>query len=174
MTTKEVLEACPVVTLDTYTDNEFDYVLEAHRRVFCEEFGWSDRFMEDVREILLTYVNREKTDRETFLIAKVDGKPVGTMMLIELPSDPTVAQLRVLTVDESYRGLRIGSRLMTTLLEKAKADGYRKVILWTCDQLIVARKYYAKLGFTCTQKEENRHWDPNGKLIMEELWEMDL
>ena len=63
---------------------------------------------------------------------------------------------------------------MTTLLEKAKADGYRKVILWTCDQLIVARKYYAKLGFTCTQKEENRHWDPNGKLIMEELWEMDL
>ena len=71
--TTQVLETTPVVTLETYTDNEFDYDLEAHRRVFCEEFGWSERFMDDVHKILIAYVNREKTDRETFLIAKADG-----------------------------------------------------------------------------------------------------
>ena len=43
---------------------------------------------------------------------------------------------------------------MRTLLAKTKADGYRKVILWTVDELVVARQYYVKLGFVCTERED--------------------
>ena len=149
MTTKNE----PVITFEAYTDEDFDYVIDRHRRIFSKEFGWGEHFMDRVREITLTYANREKSDREIFLIAKADGKPVGSMMLIEWPQDPTVAQLRLLVVEEAYRGYRIGSGLMRTLLGKAKADGYRKVILWTVDELVVARQYYAKLGFVCTERE---------------------
>lgn len=170
MTTKNE----PVITFEAYTDEDFDYVIDSHRRIFSKEFGWGEHFMDRVREITLTYANREKSDREIFLIAKADGKPVGSMMLIEWPQDPTVAQLRLLVVEEAYRGYKIGSGLMRTLLAKAKADGYRKVILWTVDELVVARQYYAKLGFVCTEQEENRLWHPDGTPVMEELWEMDL
>ena len=136
-------EQVPIITFEPYCDDDFDYVIESHRRIFGNEFGWGEHFVDRVREITLTYANREKTDREIFLIAKADGKPVGSMMLIEWPQDSSVAQLRLLVVEEAYRGYKIGSRLMRTLLDKAKNDNYRKVILWTVDELVVARQYYA-------------------------------
>ena len=78
MTTKNE----PVITFEAYTDEDFDYVIDSHQRIFNKEFGWGEHFMERVREITLTYANREKSDREIFLIAKADGNPVGSMMLI--------------------------------------------------------------------------------------------
>ncbi len=169
MTNQETL-----ITFEEFTENDFGFVIDSHRRVFGKEYGWGEAFVERVREITKTYAQRTKTPRETFLIAKVNGKPVGSMMLIELPNDPTTAQLRLLVVEEEYRGYKIGSHLMRTLLEKAKNDQYKRVILWTVDELKLAREYYAKLGFTCTEQVKNTRWHPDGTPVMEEKWEMPL
>ena len=54
MTTKNE----PVITFEAYTDEDFDYVIDSHRRIFSKEFGWGEHFLDRVREITLTYANR--------------------------------------------------------------------------------------------------------------------
>ena len=162
------------ITFAEYTDQDYAFVIDSHRRIFREEYGWGEQFVERVVEIVNAYANRQKSARETFLIAKCGDKPIGSMMLIEVPGDPTVAQLRLLVVEPEYRGHRVGSRLMRTLLQKAINDQYDKVILWTVNELIQAREYYAKLGFQCTETEVNTLWHPDGSPVIEEKWELAL
>ena len=69
------------------------------------------------------------------------------------------------------RGLGIGSRLVGLCIERARELGYRKLMLWTNDVLISARKIYQAAGFTLV--EENPHHS-FGKNLVGQIWILDL
>jgi GNAT superfamily N-acetyltransferase len=102
-------------------------------------------------------------------IAESDGQIVGSVFCVK--KSRTVAQLRLLYVESSVRGLGIGSRLVDECIAFARARGYRKLMLWTNSVLEAARRIYERSGFELTA--EHRHHS-FGQDLVGQTWDLDL
>ena len=156
-----------------FRKGEENYVADAHERVYVEEYGWGENFYKYARQIALDFGAAPKKPREELWLAEMNGKLLGSVMLVET-DDPQVGQLRLFLVEKSARKQGIGSALVETLLAKAREWGYKRLILWTAEPLHDARRYYGKIGFVMTEKTENHDWRVDGGSVVEEKWEMDL
>ena len=96
---------------------------------------------------------RGRSARSTVLVAEMDGRVVGTITYVPGPGpdaegdDPDAAEIRMLAVDASARGRGIGRRLVEACLERARADGRRRIALHTREVMEHARRIYEALGF---------------------------
>ena len=74
-----------------------------------------------------------------------DGEPVGCCALLAMgPGEFEVAKM---AVTESLRGGGVGKRLLTRVLEEARAAGARRLYLETNHQLTPAISLYESVGF---------------------------
>jgi len=74
-----------------------------------------------------------------------DGQIVGVGAL--MVAEPGVVELSKMAVTASFQGSGIGRKIAVHCLEKAKAMGYRKVILYSNRRLKSAIHVYENLGF---------------------------
>ncbi|WP_239482928.1 GNAT family N-acetyltransferase [Paraburkholderia sp. C35] len=58
-----------------------------------------------------------------------------------------VAEVKRLYVRPAYRGLALGEKLMAEVIDKAKALGFRKLVLDSVPQTAFAQHLYERLGF---------------------------
>ncbi|MEW5310627.1 MAG: hypothetical protein WDW38_002406 [Sanguina aurantia] len=70
---------------------------------------------------------------------------VGTVALQRM--DAHTGQLRRMSVSKSVRGGGVGRLLGSSLIEYAKAVGFKKVVLTTCSAQYSAVRLYSKLGW---------------------------
>jgi GNAT superfamily N-acetyltransferase len=82
-----------------------------------------------------------------------------------------VAKLRLLIVEPRARGIGVGRRRVEVCIAFARAQGYRKLVLWTQSNLTAARAIYRKTGFV--KIKEEKHADFGIKLTGE-YWELRL
>ena len=102
-------------------------------------------------------------------IAEVDGEPVGSIACAEKDAD--TAQLRLLLVEPGARRGGLGGRLIDHCLRFARRAGYRRVVLWTNDVLVEARRLYEKAGFALDAEEPHQLW---GQALVGQTWSRDL
>lgn len=107
--------------------------------------------------------------RERGWIAERNGENIGSVFLVK--KSATVAQLRLLLVEPSARGLGVGRRLVEQCTTFAKSVGYRKITLWTNSVLHAARHIYQKSGYKLVRKESHHSW---GHDLVSETWELKL
>ena len=67
-----------------------------------------------------------------------------------------VAQLRLLYVEPKARGLGIGKLLVDQIVRFARDKGYKKIRLWTQENLTAARRLYAGAGFALVESAPHR------------------
>ena len=82
-----------------------------------------------------------------------------------------IAQLRLLYVEPSTRGLGIGRRLVDECIAFAKAKGYKTMTLWTNDVLTSARKIYQAAGFQLVKEERHRSFRRD---VVGQNWDLKL
>jgi ribosomal protein S18 acetylase RimI-like enzyme len=81
----------------------------------------------------------------TILMASVDREIAGTVGLRYLETG--VFEFTKMAVDKKFRGLKIGQALADAAIEKAKALGASKIILYSNTRQVPAIALYRKLGF---------------------------
>ncbi|MDA3644437.1 GNAT family N-acetyltransferase [Saccharopolyspora indica] len=80
-----------------------------------------------------------------FLVAREQAELVGCAGIREL--EPGIAELKRMYIRPRVRGRGAGARLLTEVERHARQLGYRAIRLDTRDDLVEARRLYAKHGY---------------------------
>ena len=148
---------------------DLGWIVHRHGVLYAEEFGWDERFEGLVAEIIASFAKNHDPQRERCWIAERGGEIIGSVLLVR--RSQRVAQLRLLLVEPSARGIGLGGRLVDECIDFARKAGYRKLTLWTHTVLIAAREIYKRRGFVLTGEE---HYQAFTKDLVSETWELKL
>lgn len=159
----------PVAVLRDPLPGDMGWVVQQHGEIYAREYGWNAEFEALVADIVAQYVRNYQAEWERCWIAELDGERVGAVFVVR--KSPTTAQLRMLILSPSARGLGLGGRLTDECLTFARAKGYRKMVLWTNSCLVAARAIYAKRGFRLVKSEP---YEGFGQSLVGETWSLKL
>ncbi|MGA5302815.1 GNAT family N-acetyltransferase [Nucisporomicrobium flavum] len=159
-----------VVVRPARSPGDLGWTVMAHGEVYAAQFGWNTDFEALVAKIVADYATGHDLSREAAWIAEVDGRRAGCVYLVA-GEEAGTAQLRILLVTPDARGLGIGARLVGECLAFARAAGYRRVVLWTNDVLVSARRIYQAAGFTLHGEEPHHSF---GHDLVGQTWSLDL
>ena len=148
---------------------DLGWVVMAHGEVYAAEFGWDASFEALVARIVADYAASSDPGREAAWIAELDGRRVGCVFCVA--ADPATAQLRILLVDPSARGHRLGGMLVDQCVSFARQAGYARMRLWTNHPLAAARRVYLSRGFQLTEEERHHSF---GVDLVGQVYELDL
>lgn len=155
--------------LRPHAPGDIGWVIQRHGALYAQEYGWSGEFEGLVAEIAGRFLKRFNPKRERCWIAERNDANVGCVFLVE--KSATVAQLRLLLVEPSARGLGIGKRLVQECTRFARQAGYRKITLWTQSNLAAARGIYRAEGYRVVHTGRHRSF---GHDLVEEVWDLTL
>jgi ribosomal protein S18 acetylase RimI-like enzyme len=97
------------------------------------------------------------------LVAELGGQVVGTVTYVpdggpwgEI-ARPGEAEFRMLAVDPTARGQGVGEALTRAVVDRARAEGKRRLVMSSRDDMHAAHRLYERLGFT---RDPHRDWRP--------------
>ena len=93
----------------------------------------------DLEDIALTYAEA------VFLVAWQDDKIIGTGALV--PRSAEIAEIVRMSVAANLRRNGVGRKILQRLCERAKSDGYKRLVLETTDTWHEVIEFYKKFGF---------------------------
>ena len=148
---------------------DMGWIIHRHGVLYAQEYGYDESFEALVAEIAARFVQRFDARRERCWIAERDGEVVGSVFVVK--KSASVAKLRLLYVEPHARGRGLGRRLVDECVRFARAAGYRKLSLWTQNDLQAARHLYALAGFRRVGGQPHESF---GKKLVAETWELAL
>ncbi|WP_245642623.1 bifunctional helix-turn-helix transcriptional regulator/GNAT family N-acetyltransferase [Nonomuraea candida] len=144
---------------------DLGWVVYRHGVLYSAEYGWGTEF----EQLVAGIVAELDFTRDAGWIAEVAGERAGCVFYVR--QDETTAKLRMLLVEPSARGLGLGRRLVEECLRHARAEGCKRIMLWTRDCLVSARRIYQAAGFELESEEKGME---NGVAVTEQVWSRDL
>ena len=155
--------------LRPHQSGDMGWVVHRQGVLYAQEYGYDEQFEALAAEIVAKFIQHYDAKRERCWIAEKDGEVVGSVFVTA--KSKTTAQLRLLYVEPSARGLGIGSRLVSECVRFARQTGYKKMVLWTQSELDAARHIYKRAGFRVAEKERHHSFS---KDLVAETWELSL
>ncbi len=92
------------------------------------------------------------SDANTLLVARLEGRLVGTLTLAMFPLPTGLrAWIEDVVVDSAARGAGVGAALVSSALDTARTAGARTVDLTSRPSREAANRLYGRMGFTQRQ-----------------------
>ena len=148
---------------------DLGWIAHRHGALYAQEYGWDWTFEALVAEIVGEFAKNFVPGKERCWVAEREGQIIGSVFVVR-QNDET-AKLRLLYVEAEARGLGLGRRLVDECLRFARAAGYRRVVLWTNDVLVSARRIYEAVGFQLVEEEPHHSF---GKNLVGQVWARNL
>ena len=155
--------------LRPHRPGDIGWIIHRHGVIYAEEYDFDETFEALVAEILVQFIHKHDPKRECLWIAEQGGERIGSVMIVD--AGDQVAQLRLLLVEPKARGQTVGTRLIDECLDFSRRNHYRKIKLWTQNNLLEARHLYAKAGFELVSESAHKSF---GQYLIAEVWEMPL
>ena len=159
----------PAITLREHRPGDIGWIVHRHGAFYAEEYGYDERFEALVAGIVARFVEKLDRKRERCWIAERDGEIVGTIFVVA--KSKTTAQLRLLLVEPSARGMGLGARLVDEVVRFSRDAGYKRIDLWTQSELTSARRLYEAAGFRRIGTKRHQMF---GKPTTAESWRLEL
>jgi DNA-binding MarR family transcriptional regulator/GNAT superfamily N-acetyltransferase len=156
---------------------DMGWVVSRHGALYAQEYRFDMRFEALVARLAADFIDQFDPTRETCWIAERDNQNIGSVFLVQAREEtthaplPGVAQLRMLLVEPTARGLGLGQRLVHECERFARMAGYQRIVLWTNSLLLAARSIYMKAGYQLTASEPHHSF---GHDLVGETWQKEL
>lgn len=121
------------IVIEMMTVDDIDNVVEVENN--CFSIPWSKASF--LREV-------ENNEVALYLVAKIENKAVGYIGVWRIIDEGHITNV---AVHSDYRGLGIGSMLVSELLSLCKKDGINSFTLEVRKSNEIAQKLYRKYGF---------------------------
>ncbi|HEV7759451.1 MAG TPA: helix-turn-helix domain-containing GNAT family N-acetyltransferase [Acidimicrobiales bacterium] len=159
------------VVLRPAGSGDLGWIVHRHGALYASAYGWGETYEAFVARVVADMVEARAASpgRVELWVAEVDGEPVGSIGCAERDAD--TAQLRLLLVEPSARRGGLGRQLIEHCLRFARTAGYRRVALWTNDNLVEARRLYEKAGFALDDESPHDLW---GQGLVSQTWSRDV
>lgn len=161
--------ARPAVVLRSHRPGDIGWIVSRNGALYAEEYGWTIEYEALAAEIAGQFIKNFDPERERCWIAEVNGKPAGSVMLVNAGGG--VGKLRLLLVEPQARGLGVGKTLVSECVRFAREAGYTSMTLWTQSILVAARGIYRQAGFRLVDEKPHHSF---GHDLVGETWEMEL
>ena len=149
---------------------DLGFVVHRQALLYAREYGWDWTFEGLIAGIVARFVAAFDPAREQAWLAERNGAIAGSVFLVR-GEDAETAKLRLLYVEATARGLGIGRALVAACIARARAIGARRLVLWTNDVLVSARRIYQAAGFRLVAEERHHSF---GHDLVGQNWELDL
>lgn len=140
---------------------DYGWVISRHGAIYAEEYGADSAFEALVADTVARFIRKLNPAREKCWIAERDGARAGCIFLVE--KSRRVGELRLLLVEPTARGARVGGQLLSECILFARATDYAKLFLWTRADMHAAHRVCARAGFVRVSGQRDRH-----------VWELQL
>ena len=159
------------VTIRPYGIGDVGWAIERHGQVYADQYGWNCEFEALVARLFAQFATQHDPEAEQFWVAELDGERAGCVFVVRSEKDSAAAQLRCLLVEPKARGFGVGRKLVDECIRFSKSAGYRRIMLWTNDILVSARRIYEAAGFSLIEQAPHRSF---GHDLVGQYWALEL
>lgn len=149
---------------------DIGHITSRQALIYAREYGWDISYEALVAGLFADFVKSFDSTKDASFVA-VDGDTILGSVFLFRGDEESVAKLRLLYVEPGARGLGLGRTLVDACINAARARGYRRLVLWTQDCLVSARRIYRAAGFELVSQQANSAF---GKDLNSQVWALGL
>jgi len=123
---------------------DLPFVIQSHSDLYQKEYNYGKTFDYYVIKGIAEFYEVYTPEKSRVWVCEHEGKRIGFLSLMERGQ---AAQLRYFFMDENYRGIGLGKRLMELFMAFLKETGYQSCYLWTTTEQLAAAGLYKRFGF---------------------------
>jgi GNAT superfamily N-acetyltransferase len=150
-----------------FAPGDLGLLIHLHGIQNFEDYGFNVVHEAYCAKIAAEFLLNCHKDRSAAWIAKKGGEVVGSILIIERPQNE--AQLRLLFVAKSVRGLGLGRWFVEESIRYSVSRGFGLIYLWTVEGLDRAISIYESVGFVRSQEKLIEEWGESAKEIRFDL-----
>lgn len=135
-------------------------IIDLHERTYKPEYGMDDRFIEGVSLSIEQALERGWPEGGAVRIVEGPGPGIsGSAALTDEGGGE--GRVRWVVLAPEARGLGLGRRMITEVVEEARRLGMDRLELDTFGALRAAASIYRSLGFELVREEQTDKWGPS-------------
>lgn len=147
---------------------DIGYVTYMHGALYHREYNYGLQFESYVAKGLCEFFDKYNPERNRIWACEHHDRVIGFLLLMDRGE---AAQLRYFLIEPEYRGIGLGSKLMSLYMDFLRQCGYTQSYLWTTHELSSAAFLYKRHGFTLTEEKESTAF---GKPLREQRYHLVL
>ena len=155
----------PQPTIRGIGTGDVGWVIKRHGELYGANEGFDLRFEALVAKIMSDFVENRQTPKENGWIACSNGLRLGCVFVVA--DDALTARLRLMLVEPFARGRGVGQALIETAINHARAQGFKKMVLWTEQSFDAACRLYAKNAFQLMDSKADEMF---GRKVVNQTW----
>ena len=152
----EKIRHAAITVDDRWEPGDLGSLIHLHGVQNFQDYGFNAMHEAYCAKIAAEFILNAHNDRSFARIARKGGEVVGSVLVLERPANQ--AQLRLLFVARSIRGIGLGCWLVEEAVRCSASRGFGHIYLWTVAGLDRAISIYQSLGFIQSDEKLMEAW----------------